>query len=462
MGKMVISRREFLRLSGLAGAGALLAGCSVPEARVVRETVEVEKVVERTVEVERVVTATPMPSGPRTIKFSTWAYSPAEEQLNKKLVSRFMELHSPDRVELVLIPSNYGQKLEIMSAGGVAPDVVYWDPDVGYVYYLKGWFRSLQPWFDAHPELLDPELYTVAAFETSRFGGEHYHVPNGTYCNLVFYNKTIFDQAGVPYPSGEWDWMQYVELAKALTIKEGDIFTQFGTILQYFSEYWTWDSLVWSEGGDLFDRIEMPTECTLANDAGYFAWQWIQDLVYKHEAAPPMAQQSALGGDFGTGKVAFYIDGTWAISSYKAIEAFEWDLADLPRGSKGRATPIFAGGYWITQQSKEPDLAWEFLYFLVTEEGQMIFAEDGMATPVLKKAAASDIFLKMPGAPAHHALRISAIADYGRGSYYYHPKFTEIQDKIWRPEMDQVLLNKKTGREAIDTIVPLTNEMLQV
>ena len=462
-----------LKLLGLGSASAVLSACAGPTPqvveKVVKETVEVEKVVKETVEVEKVVTkevekvvtATPAPSGPRTIQMSTWAYSPAEEQLNKDLIAKFGETHAPDKVELVLIPGeNYNQKLEIMSAGGIAPDVIYWDPDVGYSFYSKGWFRSLQPYFDTNPDLTNPDLYAVSAYKTSNFGGEQYAVPNGTYCNLVFYNKDLFDKEGVAYPAGKWTWSDYVEVAKKLTKMEGSNFTQFGTILQYFNAYWTWDSLVWGEGGDLFDKAEMPTKCTLDNDAGYFAWQWIQDLVYKHKVAPPAAQQSALGGDFGTGKVAMYIDGTWAISSYTQIEAFKWDLADLPGGSKETATPIFTGCYWLTQQSKEPDLGWEYLQFLLSEDGQMIFAANGMTTPVLKKAATSDVFLNLKGAPEHHLLRMSAIDNYGRGSYYYHPEFAEIQSKIWGPEMDLVLLNEKTGKEAIDTVVAKTNEML--
>ncbi len=451
-----MSRRAFLRALAASAGGAALAACAPKTVeKVVKETVQVEKVV------EKAVTATPAPAGPTTIQMSTWAYSPAEEQLNKDLAAKFNELKAPDKAEVMIIPADsYNQKLEIMVAGGIAPDVIYWDPDIGYPYYAKGWFRSLQPYFDANPELTNPDLYSVNAYATSNFGGEQYAVPNGTYCNLVYYNKDLFDQEGLSHPSADWTWADYVETARKLTKGEGDTYTQFGTVLQYFSSYWTWDSLVWGEGGDIFDKIEMPTKCTLANEAGYGAWQFVQDLVYKHKVAPTAAQQSALGGDFGTGKVGMLIDGTWAISSCVAIEAFQWDLADLPMGSKAQATPIFTGCYWLTQQSKAPDLGWEYQKFLLSEDGQMIFAANGMTTPVLKKAAQSDVFLKLKGAPEHHDLRMTAIDRYGRVSYYYHPKFNEIQTKIWGPEMDLLLLNKKSGRDAIDAIVPPTDEML--
>ncbi|MHB0857161.1 MAG: substrate-binding domain-containing protein [Anaerolineae bacterium] len=462
-----LSRRQFVKLAGAGVGFATLAACAP---QVVTETVEVEKVVKETVEVEKVVketvetvvTATPAPQGPRTIQYSSWFYGPAEEQMNKDLSALFNEKNAPDKVEPLLMPwSNYTQKLEIMTAGGVAPDIIYWDPDWAYTYFTKGWFRSLQPYFDQNPDLKDPEKYVLNAYETSVFGGEQYGVPNGTYCNLVYYNVDAFDSAGVDYPNRDWTWQDYTEASIKLTKMDGDMFEQYGTIVGNLGAYWGWQDLVWGEGSDLFDKVEMPTKCTLDNEAGYFAWQWIQDLIYKHKVAPTAAQQSALGGDFASGKVAWYIEGTWSISSYREIEAFKWDLADLPMGSKGRSnTSLFAGPYFLTQQSKSPDLAWEFLHFILGEDGQGFFAADGQATPVLKSAAESDAFLNMPGAPEHHLIRVSAVDEYARNSVYYHPKFTEIQGKIWQPEMDALLLNEKTGKDAIDSLVGPTDEML--
>jgi multiple sugar transport system substrate-binding protein len=85
--------------------------------------------------------------------------------------------------------------------------------------------------------------------------------------------------------------------------------------------------------------------------------------------------------------------GHWVVPGY-AESGFNWDVAPMPKGPAGQATSVNSAGFVVGKASKNPDAAFEFIKYVLSEPAQTRLAELGFACPVLKSVAESDAFLK--------------------------------------------------------------------
>jgi multiple sugar transport system substrate-binding protein len=103
---------------------------------------------------------------------------------------------------------------------------------------------------------------------------------------VVYYNKNLFDQAGVAYPQAGWSWDDFLKAAQALTKDtNGDGATdQYGVGTEL--EAIRLAPFVWQNGGEIVDDPAKPTRLALDTPAATEAFQWFVDLQVKHHVAP--------------------------------------------------------------------------------------------------------------------------------------------------------------------------------
>ena len=125
-------------------------------------------------------------------------------------------------------------------------------------------------------------------------GVAHFTTPEGQFglprdLNVVglYYNKAMFDAAGIPYPDDTWTWDTLVEVGKQLTLdKDGDGQTdQWGFYTETTDMENYWSSLVWQNGGDIVSADR--TQTLLGSDEAVGGIQQLQDLIYTHKIMPP-------------------------------------------------------------------------------------------------------------------------------------------------------------------------------
>jgi multiple sugar transport system substrate-binding protein len=212
---------------------------------------------------------------------------------------------------------------------------------------------------------------------------------------VLFYNKDMFDAAGVAYPTADWTYDDLRAAAKDLTIDiDGD-----GTIDQYgFSaDLWdmelVWSEAIWSWGGEVINADH--TKTLIGEPAAREAWQYFYDLMFADKSMPDAKTTGQYGGDlFQAGKVAMTSIGHWAVPGYATVD-FKWDVAPMPTSpTGGRATSVNSAGFVVAKESKYPDAAWEFVKYCLSETGQKRLTELGLAIPVLESVANSPVFLK--------------------------------------------------------------------
>ena len=222
-------KKMFVALSVLVALSMVLAACATattpaPTPQTIIQTVEVPKtvvqtqVVEKTVNVE--ITATPVPAKiTGTIRVGSWDSGDALIPFNNAIKN--FEAKYPDvTVQLEFVPQGYGDKLLTQFAAGTAPDVFQiGDGDVAK-FASQGVLESLDPYITGDNPLDTSVLFpTVLAIGQSN--GHQYALTKDYSPLVIFYNKALFDKAGVAYPAENWTWTDFLTAAQKLTKADG-------------------------------------------------------------------------------------------------------------------------------------------------------------------------------------------------------------------------------------------------
>jgi multiple sugar transport system substrate-binding protein len=383
------------------------------------------------------------------ITFATWG-SLDEKKVNEEIIAAFEKDYPGTKVNLEFIPDGYVQKIDTEMMGGTAPDVIYGHPHYFANWASKGMLLDLDPYFQKDNAFFyNKDNFTTSLYDAFKWNGKHIATINGSDTFLLFYNKDLFDKAGVAYPDDKWTWDDFVAAGQKLTVVNGDN-KQYGFTVS------SWPlaafPFIYSYGGSVFDDMNNPTKVTFNNPGTVQALQFYQDLVYKYKIAPTVQDTQTLGGSFDTGKVAMDITGMWAVVSRKNITDFKWDVANLPL-AKGqpRKTIAFYAGYALYKNTKNPELAWEFAKYMQSDTGQKLLAGLGLITVINHKIISSDEVNKAKGMPEHNILRVTS-PDYATNGYGFLTNWDEILSKAIQPSYDQVLANTLSPAEAAKTI----------
>ena len=208
-------------------------------------------------------------------------------------------------------------------------------------------------------------------------------------CNnaLLFYNKTLFEEAGVEPPptngADAWTWDEFVEVAKKLTKdRNGNDATSpdfdpnaidtYGVSFQ--SGFGGWLPFVYSNGGRYVN--EEGTEFLLNQPEAVEAMQQLQDLIHVHHVTPTPAQSEAFPSAdvmMQTGKLAMAVDGHWNVLSLSQLE-LDFGLGVLPKFDES-LTMIVGAPTVIFANTEYPNAAFEFYKFHNNPEYVDLFAK---------------------------------------------------------------------------------------
>ncbi|HSB02393.1 MAG TPA: sugar ABC transporter substrate-binding protein, partial [Anaerolineales bacterium] len=286
----------------------------------------------------------------------------------------------------------YWTKLKTLLSADTPPDVFAMDAPLYLDYQSRGVLLNLQPYLDKNPDLLKGVYpQTLDAYKTP---DGMYGLPRDFQTIVLFYNKDMFDAAGVAYPTADWTYDDLRNAAKQLTKdSNGDGKTdQFG----FYSDLWDmeliWSEAIWAYGGDIINADH--TKTLVGEPKAREAWQLFHDMMFVDNSWPNSTTAGEYGGDpFLAGVAAMTTIGHWAVPGYAEVK-FKWDVVPMPKGPAGQATSVNSAGFVIGKASKNPDAAFEFLKYVLSEPAQKRLAELGFACPVLQSVAESDAFLK--------------------------------------------------------------------
>ncbi len=389
------------------------------------------------------------------IKYMRWA-NPAEVQSTKELLDLFMK-QNPD-IEVILGNESWGaywDKLQTLFASGEGPDVFLLGSYYVVDFYKKGILENLQPYINKDKDI-DEKNFFKPPVELYKFNGNLYALPRDINSIVLYYNKDLFDRAGVSYPTANWRWDDLVKAGKQLTqdYNKDGIIDQYGVLISSSVFETGWGNLFLQSRGQLLNASK--TKSMINSPAGVKTFQFLYDLEYKYKISPMEKSKASLGDNvFMTGKVAMVYDGSWMIGTYKNIKSFKWDVQVLPKG-KIRACIANGVANAINSRSKNKEAAWKLVKFLSSKEAQIAVAKSGTAIPVLKDVAYSKYYLD--GKPANKKVCLEMIK-YGH-NYPTTSQMNRWLDKVIATEIDLIMLNKKSVKEGLKEAEKGVDEIL--
>jgi multiple sugar transport system substrate-binding protein len=367
-----------------------------------------------------------------TIRYMAWG-NPDQLATEMKLIGEFEKRHPGIRVKLTMVPhSAYHHKLIIMLASHTGPDVGRVDQYYFPSLVRDGYFECLDAYVQR--DALDLADFFPQTLEECRYRGR-LHAFNVLFGGrVIYYNRTMFERAGLPDPyqqarAGTWTMDAYVRAARALTKKQGDTYTQFGTTLP-----WIWD-VIWAFGGDVLDA-DME-RCAIDTPGGRAALQFLHDLRFTWHVAPSPAEASMAAFTFESGRLGMIFGWAGESPRYRTnIKDFDWDIAPPPAGPAGRATPVKGNQLFMYSESAHKEEAWQFIKFMTSPEAEMLLCGRLRRAIPTHRSVASDQEYLAPvddedrRVPPYHIHVFTDVLEYARRMPIDWKWYS------WRPAMD--------------------------
>ncbi len=384
--------------------------------------------------------------GQVTLTWALWG-SPEEVASHQVVADAFMQEHPEITIEIWSQPwGDYFTKMKTLWASGdskAIPDVAFLWPTPSYA--AQGVLEPLDPFIEKSGYKLDD--YWPGLLESAKLDGTVYGFPRDIGVDILYYNKDIFDEAGVEYPTDAWTWDDLLAAAEKLTLKEGDKVTRYALAMEG-GKYAKW---VNQNGGTLLDDMVNPSKCTLSEPAALAGIQFFADMMEKGYAMRD-ADLSQAGGDaavFQSGQAAMIIQNTSRVSAFNGAK-MNYDVQVVPIPTGGKRWNGAGGAAWVmSAASDNKDAAWTFLSWLQsTGGGEKIYAERGEIFPALQSTT-GDVFMKQEGAPANKAAVLTEAGAAGVGGFGYFPDWDELNGSAMSPFLSQIWAGEATPADAL-------------
>lgn len=284
------------------------------------------------------------------------------------------------------VPGEYVAKMTLAFIAKSEPDVVMLDASSAALFIDDGMVADLTPFVQNDRDFHLGDFYPNVV-DIARRGKALYAIPQDFTPMVVYYNKRLFDRAGVPYPKGDWDFAQFRETAKRLTIP-GDPPKQYGFAFTNWPAGWVmW---LWNNGADHMAPDGSQAEGYLDSKPAADALGYLRELIEKDKVAPSISQAASLGVDlFANGQAAMAISGHWSMVGYKAAPKgpdgkpmISWDdlgVAPMPHNVPQSQTVMYESGYALGAHGKHKDVAWKFIKYMTSHRVQSAYQSSGIA-----------------------------------------------------------------------------------
>jgi multiple sugar transport system substrate-binding protein len=387
-----------------------------------------------------------------------------EIKIVEKYITEFEKVNPDIKIKKINVPTldGYFRKLLSMFAGGTPPDVFYIESFFFRKLVYSDLLLDLEDYFkrdakiDAYLNDIFPRL-----LDLWRENGRLYALPRSWTPVVLFYNKDIFDEAGIRV-SNDWDWNTLTEVAKKLTIRDKE-----GRIIRYGLGF-TWGYFapmyIWQNGGKFFN--DDYSKCLLNSQEVIDTIQWYSDLINKYKVmTPPFTEAGTISDQsvqqlFMSGRVAMYYDIFYMISVYRTNKNFRFEVMHPPKNKK-RASVLLHSGWGIYKNTKYPEAAFRLVKFFVSPVTQKIITQSGHDIPVLKSLAYSKEFLNPNELPENENVFLEAIEYSDESPFNKFVNGVEMERDVFFKESMLVFLQKKTAKEAVEEMVRKINILIE-
>lgn len=391
------------------------------------------------------------------LKYATPANAP-EIPIFKGLANQFNKTHGNAQAALQLVAGtweNFDQKLTAELAANAAPDVIRDAIIYRPLLITNGYVEDMMPY--AQKTHFNFDAYYPGPLKGYLSGKHLWGLPTGIYTMALYYNKTMFKEAGIPLPPTDWtkgyDFNQLLDVAKKLTKGNGPG-KQYG--IGTLKDLRWWIQFIWQSGGDFLSSGY--GRCTLGDSGAQEALNYIHDLIFKDEVWPNPQTYSDPSTLFVSGRLGMWIDGNWSMPLAKTITKFEWGVAPLPHNTHVY-TGYYIDGWFVPRGVPNPELSWELISsFLSPQSEDYLVRQSDLGIPLLKEVAQKDANILFNPLPAAEQRVWLDSINHGH-AFPYSPIYNQL-DPILTRNMDLFSLNQVTPKQFAQNISTAIDPLL--
>lgn len=328
---------------------------------------------------------------------------------------------------------NYWTLLEAGAQGGDMPDVFWMHSNTAQMYMENEILLDLTDYI-AKDDNVTEENYYEGVWNLYQSSDKQYALPKDHDTIALLYNKAIFDQYGVSYPTAEWTWEDMYEAAKTITeASNGDVY---GMAMNTSNNQDGWYNVVYDYGAQIITDDHKGT--TIGSTEGKNAMEMVRKLI---SVGAPQSVVAETGTDklFLSGKTAMITQGSWMINAFYTAENsadYAWAMlpyADVNGNGSCDANERYSAynglGWAANANVADPDACYSLISYFCSEEGQKMQAELGVTMGGMKNV--SEDF-----ANAFEGMDVSAFTEVEEnGSLFFRP-YTR-KTTVWEDALQQ-------------------------
>jgi multiple sugar transport system substrate-binding protein len=385
-------------------------------------------------------------SGQINLTVAGWSSSPAEDGLVQSALNQFMQQNPDIKVTWQVIPGDYPTKMRANVASGNVPDVFYLQPGQAQEYIKAGKLLNLSPYM-ARDNVPPSDFYDSLMQPFDCADGSVFGIAKDWNSLGLFYNKTMFQQAGLGDPSN-WTWSDFQDAAQKLT-KAG----VYGAALPPDAS--RWGAFLFANGGQMLSSDGQ--KAVFNSQQGVDAAQFYTSFQIAKTGVRPGDVGAGWDGDaFGKQQVAMTFEGGWMIPFMtQSFPDVQYGIAPMPKAPDGKRGNLLYTNAWAAYSgTKYPDEAWKLIQFLTAAGHQGDVLHQGFALPTIKSLANDPYFQQNPGVAV-----LQQGADIGHADFYGAADST-IHTELANA-LQAVMLGKSSVQDALNTAAQNVDNWIQ-
>ncbi|MDM4762080.1 sugar ABC transporter substrate-binding protein [Galbitalea sp. SE-J8] len=381
-----------------------------------------------------------------TITYSNFISNGGNEDNLATIVDAFEKENPTITVDVKTLPyDSYGTALDTDLAAGTAADVFDINGPSAYgQYQANGVLAPLDG--------VDASLYSPSLLSSYATDGTQYALPTSFSDVVLFYNKALFDKAGLDYPTADWTWTDETAAAEKLTDQAAGVWGDHQPVT--YNEFYK----VLVQNGASFLSPDGKS-VAFNTPAGLEAANW---LVQKSGTTMPTIEDGQGTADFDTnlfkdGKLAMLHTGIWMFGAF-ADDADDWDIAVEP-GNTQHANAVFSNAIGVSATSKHPEAAQKWAEFMSSSDTMVdVRLDSGWELPPIADSAKLATYLDK-GKPENRQAVFDAAKEIAPAPSIGDNQ-SEMQDDITN-ELIEAQAGRETVQQALDNAEKKINALLQ-
>lgn len=315
-------------------------------------------------------------SGASDVKLSVSIWDNNQKPGLEKIIADFTAKTGIEAEISVITWDEYWTLLSSGAQGGKLPDVFWMHSNESQRYMENDMLLDLTDRIK-NSSVVDITKYPQDITGLYTLGGKNYGIPKDIDTIGLWYNKTMFDEAGVKYPDESWTWTDFVEAAKKLTKPDG---SQYGCVIAADNNQAGYYNMIYDYGGYVISEDKKKSGY---DDANTLKGMNVISQLLEAKAMPDLQTVSENREEvlLQSGKVAMAMQGSWMLAAFKENEYMvnNCDVAVLPKSEDGKRISIYNGLGWVAAaNTAHPEEAWKLIEYFGSKEAQIKQADLGV------------------------------------------------------------------------------------